>query len=323
MKRFYLAIAVSILLLTVTSVRAYRSQEVLGVSIQPSDTVFPAVTSGPGFILPDSVLYGLDKFYQKVRLALVFTPENKAKLHAEIAGERLAELKVETSRNNQQGIDRALLELSQESMAAASDLRDASAQGKNVVQLARNTHQRLADYRGIINQVRAQVADSTYGQKLASVANVLWDAKLLSEDALPLEDVEHEIAANIEAEVEEAVLGVNSSTLRLEKKLSIFEKYASKAAEAKVKREQAQASKFALEDKRKDLILQRQKAIQEYLVKAQALRKQREQELAKLKQTIKELQAQLKQLQASSKSEQIGSQSGITQLKVTPSPKTN
>ena len=47
---------------------------------------------------------------------------------------------------------------------------------------------------------------------------------------------------------------------------------------------------------RRKPLLKPEKAIQEYLAKAEALRRQREEELAKLKATIRELQAQLKQL---------------------------
>ena len=113
----------SLFTLSTVSVVAYRDTEVLGASTKLSDVVFPPITAGPGHILPDSPLYPLDKLYQEFRLGLVFTPENKAELHTQIAAERLAELRVEASRNNLAAADSALVELEHESMAAAKDIR--------------------------------------------------------------------------------------------------------------------------------------------------------------------------------------------------------
>ncbi|MBI5044565.1 MAG: hypothetical protein HZC02_01435 [Candidatus Levybacteria bacterium] len=265
---------------------------------------FPDVTAGPGYILPDSPLYFLDKLYQKTRLSFVFTPENKAKLHMQIAYERLAELRVETSRNNQAGIDQALSELQIETMAAAKEVKDAFAQGKDVTQLARTIHQGLADYRSILLQVRSQMPDTVFEQKLTAAADVLWDAKLATEEALPMGDREHELAANLDQELDEAVMGVTSSNEKLDKRFAAYQKLASRAAEVKLKKEQQEASRSAQQQQRKALIAQRQKAIQDYLVKVEQLRKQREQELAQLKVTIKSLQEQLKQLKESSTSTQ-------------------
>ena len=83
-------------------------------------------------------------------------------------------------------------------MAAAKDIRDASAQGKDVKQLARDIHQSLTDYRTILTTVIAQVPDSALSQKLTASASVLREARVISEDALPTGDLEHEIAANVE-----------------------------------------------------------------------------------------------------------------------------
>lgn len=321
MRRFVPVLTLSLILLSAAPVAASPSQAVLGTSTNVTEVQFPAVTSGPGHILSDSPLYAFDKLYQKIRLLLVFTPENRARLHAQIAGERLAELRVATSRNNQIGIDNALTELSHESMAAASDLRDAATQGKDVTQLARDIHQQLTDYREVLKNAGEQVPDSAYEQKLVTASDVLWEAKLVSEDALPAGEADHQLAANIEAEVNEAVLGVASSAVKLEKKLSIYEKFASKAAEAKAKRDEAEASRSALQEKRNEILAQRKKAIQEYLAKVEILRKQREQELAKLKETIKDLQNQLRELQRSDKIDlKTGSTSGKTNVKTTTTP---
>lgn len=270
------------------------------VSAETANISFPDVTAGPGYILPDSPFYFLDRIYQKMRLSAVFSPENRAKLHMQIASERLAELRVVTSRDNQAAVNIALVELQNETTSAAQEVRDAAAQGKDVVQLARTTHQQLADYRSVLLQVENQVPDSSFQQKLTAAADVLWDAKLTTEEAMSPSDQEHELAANLEQELNEAVMGIASSNATLDKKLEAYQKLASRAAEAKLKREQEDASRSAQQQQRKALLAQKQKAIKDYLVKVEQLRKQREQELAQLKATIKSLQEQLKQLKESS-----------------------
>lgn len=324
MKRLLLLIA--LVFLTVTSGRsfAYYDKAVLGTSIQIADTVFPPITAGPGHILPDSPFYFVDKLYQEARLALVFTPENRAQLHTEIAAERLAELRVEAMRSNQTAVDAALLELQHESIAAANDIRDAASQGKDVTQLARNIHQALKDYQTVLTTVQAQVPDTSFGQKLASASDVLRDARIISEDALPQSDLDHEIAANVDAEVDSAVLGVKTSVDALQKKMSLQQSLASKAAEKKAQKEQIEAIKQSTKEKEAAVRAERKKAIQEYLAKVEALRKQRETELDSLKKTIKSLQEQLRQLNESEKTEikniREGSSSGSANVKVTPKP---
>lgn len=227
MRYFVPLAALSLLLSTSLPAFSYRDAAVLGSSTEITDAVFPPVTSGPGHILPDSPFYFLDKLYQDFRLALVFTPANKARLRLAIGGERLAELRVESSRNNQVGVDAALLELEHQSMAAANDVRDAAAKGENVTQLARDVHQTMTDYGNILAAVQAQVPDTAYEQKLATAGDVLWEARILSEDALPESDLKHEIMANVNTELDKAVLGVSTSTDKLEHKLNIYEKMAS------------------------------------------------------------------------------------------------
>jgi len=310
-----------LLLATCVPTLALVDKEVVGVSTDISDVAFPPITAGPGHILPDSPFYFADKLYQQFRLALVFTPENRAELHTQIAHERLAELRVEAARNNQQGVDTALLELEHESMAGAQDVRDASSQGKKVDQLARNIHQALTDYRSAVEMVAAQVPDTAFAQKLAATSNVLRDARVISEDALPQSDIEHEIAANVDRDVDEAVLGLKTSINSLQKKMSTQDRLASMAAEKTAQKEQTSAIKQASKDSQTAIRAARKKAIQDYLAKVDSLRKQREAELTTLKQTIKDLQSQLKQLDQQEKTDLTKVRSGSTaKPTITPKP---
>jgi len=297
-KKYFPLLALSLLTLSSVSVVAYRDAEVLGASTQIADVVFPPVTAGPGHILPDSPFYPLDKLYQSFRLGLVFTPENKALLHTQIAAERLAELRVEVARNNTKAANIALTEIEHETMAAANNLRDAATRGKDVSQLSRDIHQALTDYRTVLADVKSQVPDTALEQQLAATIGVIRESRLVAEDAMPASDSDHELAANIDAELDEAVMGVSDTATKLEKKLSIYEKYASKAAERATKKQQEEAARASVSAQQKVIKAQREKAIQDYLTKVEALRKQRETELATLRKTIKDLQDQLKQLRS-------------------------
>ncbi len=322
MRRLASVIATALLLSTCVPAVAFVDKEVPGTSANISDVVFPPITAGPGHILPDNPFYFLDKLYQEFRLVLVFTPENRAELHTQIAQERLAELRVEAARNNQQGVDKALLELEHEAMAGAQDIRDAASQGKEVTQLARNIHQALTDYRSAVEIVEAQVPDTAFAQKLAATSDVLRDARVISEDALPQSDIEHEIAANIDTEVDEAVLGLKTSVDALQKKMSIQDRLASKAAERAAQKEKEANIRQTAKDSQASLRAARKKAIQDYLAKVDALRKQREAELTTLKQTIKDLQNQLKQIEQQEKTDLKNIRTGITPPpKVSISPK--
>lgn len=323
MRRWTPVITVALLLAAAVPAGAFVDKEVLGSPTNLSDAVFPPITAGPGHILPDSPFYFVDKLYQEFRLALVFTPENRADLHTQIAHERLAELRVEAARNNQRGVDAALSELEHEAMMGAQDVRDASSQGKDVTQLARNIHQALTDYRTAVEVVETQVPDTAFAQKLAATSDVLRDARVISEDALPQSDIEHEIAANVDMEVDEAVLGLKTSITSLQKKMNTQQLLASKAAEKQAQKEKEAAIKQTAKDSQAAIRAARKKAIQDYLAKIDALRKQRETELATLKQTIKDLQSQLKQIDQQEKTDLKNIRTGTTPTpKVSITPKT-
>jgi len=324
MRRLTPIITAALLLATSVPVGAYVDHDVLGTSTQISDAVFPPITAGPGHILPDSPFYFADKLYQQFRLALVFTPENRAELHTQIAHERLAELRVEAARNNQRGVDTALLELEHESMAAASSVRDAASQGKDVTQLARTIHQALTDYRTTVEVVGTQVPNTAFAQKLSAASSVLREARVVSEDALPQSEIDHEIAANVDTEVDEAILGLKTSIESLQKKMTVQESRASKAAEKAAQKQESDTIKQTAKENQTALRAARKKAIQDYLAKIDSLRKQREAELATLKQTIKDLQNQIKQIEQQEKTDlknvRSGNVSPTPKLTITPQP---
>lgn len=287
-----------------SSAAAYHYQEVLGDTLEARDIDFPQITSGPGIILPDSPLYPLDKVYQYLRTILVFSAENKAKLHTQIAGERLAELRVATSRNNQYAIAIALNELVSESYQAARELLDAAAQGKNVDELAQEINSTLNRYREIVRNVAEQAGDTGYGKQLAAAADFLLEAKLIAGEVLPSESVEDEIAILFEEDLDQAVLGVSSSAAKLEKKLELYQKMASKAAEKKAQalKKREEALKKVKQQKEK-IKTEQERRLQQQKARLEELKNQREAQLEMVRKTIKEAQEAAKKYRETLKEE--------------------
>ena len=124
--------------------------------------------------------------------------------------------------------------------------------GKRLHSLREIFIQQLKDYQTILTTVEAQVPDTSFAQKLATTSDVLRDARVISEDALPQSDIQHEIAANVTSEVDNAVLGVTTSTEKLQNRLNMYERYASNSAgnsnTAKIREQQIAALKRQIAD---------------------------------------------------------------------------
>jgi len=117
----------------------------------------PATPEGPGLILPDSPLFFLDELKQRVRVFLAFTPEARAQVHANIAGERLAELRIMLARNNTKGILIDLKGISDNLTAAADDLSQAQFSGKNVNMIAQTINQSIKRKQDTLDSVESQI----------------------------------------------------------------------------------------------------------------------------------------------------------------------
>ncbi len=157
---------------------------VLGTSSQDTNPQIPATSEGPGFILPDSPLFFLDQTKQIIRLALAFTPQAKAKVHATIAGERFAELRFMLDRNNEQGIETDLLGISQNMEGAAENIHDARLSGAEISQLAKSLNDNIKAKQRVLDGLSLQTNGQLRSWSLA-VADSLALAKAEVEKALP------------------------------------------------------------------------------------------------------------------------------------------
>lgn len=240
---------------------------VLGTSTSASQVDFPPVTSGPGMILPDSPFYFLDQIKQNVRLVLAFTPQQKAELHSQIAGERLAELRLMFARNNKNGIDTALKGLDTELEQTAKSLTDAKNNGKDVSKLAKEINNSVKDKRDVLAEIRAQ----TQGQlknKIEAAQESLLDSKTQIEDALPSDDLENEIEDSLNFDLENEFEGASDSAKNIEKMIEVLTTQANENS-LKALKNREEAYQKAIEAKNEEL-----KRKQEYLLKTEKLKQE-------------------------------------------------
>ena len=256
------------------------------VALAQNKNTFPAVSNGPGFILPDSPLYFVDNLYQEIKLVLALTPEKRALVRNEIVGERMAERRVMHARGSSRGISTALYELSRESKALAADLKEAQLSGRDVTKIAKSINDSLRVNRQVLVAASAGSSEEL-SLKLESANESLLIAKVNVEDYLNPTDFEGAIDEDLEDEVETAVLGIETQAVSADKKLEKLEKRAQIEAENEAKKalqeEKVEAQKAQVKEmiqkkkeareKRKKILEERKKKLQEA---REALKKSKE-----------------------------------------------
>lgn len=247
-------------------VYGHHKGKVLGVSTSASELQFPEISSGPGLILPDSPLYFLDNVFQSIRLTTALNSEARAKLRAQIAGERLAELRIMLARNNTQGIDTAMAQLTKEVGLSAQHLAEAGASGKDTSLAAKEINEIIKTQREILKDLEHQ-ATGALKLELKTARQALKEAKVEVEDELPEDELEKEIEEGLNEEIEDEVEEGEDEMEELEDDLDELEKQVSSAAQKSLK-------------KREELLL---KAIKE---KNESLRKLEEKRLENEKKRI-------------------------------------
>lgn len=290
MKRTALiALSFCLLTLAVSPASAHHRKEVLGDTTTPSDVKFPQIASGPGFFLPDSPFYFLDQISQGVKVAFAFSPERKAQIRSQIAGERLAELRVMLERDDKQGIQTALRNFTHESELAAEAISDAGARsGTDVRGLAKELNTTIKAHRKVLKELEKQTSGDLKLQLKASRES-LKRAKVEIEDELPEDEFEKELQEDLDEIIEDEVEEASRSAKGLEHAISVLEKLASQAAEKNQPAREA-ALRRAIEKKNAKLQSQEQR-------KLQREQKKREKKMDKTKKAIGEARETVKQAQ--------------------------
>ena len=271
---FLLSVSLTSLIISLSSnsVLAHHKAQVLGDTTVSSQLVFPPVTSGQGFFLPDSPLFFLDQFSQQVKLLFAFSSQQRAKVRAQIAGERLAELRIMLERQNPQGINVALSQLTKEVGFAAKDLSDAAAQGADVKLLAKQINEDIKFQRKLLNLVAHQTSGALK-LELKAARQSLKEAKVEVEDELPEDELENEIEEDLLDEVENEVDEASKSARKVERALNELQKEANKS-KAKALKRREEAIEEAIEKRDEALrkvgekLLENEKKKQEKLMEA-------------------------------------------------------
>lgn len=201
MRKYLVAILSLILFITSSTSVFARHRQVLG--IQDQNVNIPPTVEGPGIFLPDSPFFFLDELKQNIRMALVFTPEEKAKVYTLIAGERMAELRFMIAKKNLPGIRTDMEGIADSFKKAADQVELAKMSGKNVTELAKEINDKIKEKQNILDELHIQSQGELEGST-KSVSDSLTIAKAKVEDSLNLADLENEIRDDIlrDAELE-------------------------------------------------------------------------------------------------------------------------
>src|SRR3989344_4866574 len=309
---------VLLILILVTSEPVYaRHRRVLGVSTESAAPQIPPTAEGPGLVLPDSPFFFLDQLKQATRLFFAFSPEAKAKIHNAVAGERLAELRIMLSRQNNNGIETALEGVSKNLEEAAENLNNAQLSGKDIAETAREINNDIKRRQESLDILESQVDGELELMVSAAQASIL-QSKIEVEDGLPDDELENENRDDLDREIERRIEEATEAAIELEDDLDDLEEEASKAAQKALGRRE-EALKKAIEKRNESLkkvqekLLENEKKKQEKLLEAQKKSaEQAKQVIEKAKEAAKKFEEAQKKIDEMNKESSGNSESSGT-----------
>ncbi len=253
-------------------VSAHHQSQVLGdttaIITEPS---IPPTNEGPGLILPDSPLFFLDRIKQNVRLFLAFSPEDKVKIHAAVAGERLAELQLMLLKNNVSAVRTSLQGVSDNLKRASDDLDTAKLTGRNISLLAKSINDSIKDKREKLSILEKQ-ANGELKKQVQATKEALKVTKVEVEDHLSADLLESEMEDDLNQEVEDRVDEASSSAKGLTHAVDVLTRLASQAAQKdQAHREEALLRAIEVKNetlrKQQEKLLEKQKEKQKNILK--------------------------------------------------------
>lgn len=288
-------------------VSAYNHAQVLGVSSSQSLPQMQSTSEGPGLILPDSPLFFLDQIKQATRVFLTFTPEEKAKVYTDIAGERFAELRFMLAKNNRDGARVALQGVPDNFQNAARELSQAKFAGRDVSKLAKTINDDIKLKQQALDLLEDQAGQELKAEIIAS-SEVIVVAKVKIEEGLTTEDLRNEIVYDLNRQIKRKVIMTSDSASEIYSALDGLNKQATEAAQTALKKReealaQATAEKNDTLRKKEEKLLEQEKKKQESLLSLQ------KDEIEKVKELVKKTEeVGLKLQQTQQTTEQIKSQ---------------
>ena len=173
----------------------------MGVSTASATPQIPPTVEGPGLILPDSPFFFFDQLKQEVRLFFAFSPEAKAKIHAAVAGERLAELRLMLLKNNPDAIKTDLNGVSVNLGKAADNIVAAQLTGRNIKDLAKIINDDIKRKQEVLDILEAE-SDGELKALVTSVQSSILESKVRVEDSLSEDELENEIRDDLNRQIE-------------------------------------------------------------------------------------------------------------------------
>lgn len=222
-------LASSVAVLSSNPVFANHQRDVLGVASTPILSI-PPTSEGPGLILPNSPLFFLDELKQQVRLFLAFTPEQKAKIHAAVAGERLAELQLMLAKNNVPGMRIALQGISDNLKEASKDLSNAKLTGRNINLLAKEINDSIKEKQKSLSVLEKEASGEVKAQVQAAKES-LKVSKIKAEDYLPADLLINEMEEDLRLEIDDNISKAKVSATGINRAIDVLTRLASEAAQ--------------------------------------------------------------------------------------------
>lgn len=237
-----IGVGISVGLLVVLGMASLASAnhhaDVLGVSTSVVGASIPPTVEGPGYLLPDSPLFFLDELKQNTRLFLAFTPENKAKVYADVAGERLAELRFMLAKHNEDKVRVALEGVESNTRNAGLQMAAAQFTGRKNSELAKTINDSIKLKQESLDTLEAQVTGDML-LKIKATQKALVAAKVRVEEQLNEADLQNEIDYDVHRELRRDLTQTISAAKHLELEINTLERQASEAAQASLtKREE-------------------------------------------------------------------------------------
>jgi hypothetical protein len=257
-RKFIFLFAVLSFFLIARPAFGYHYQEVLGSSDELS---IPPTVEGPGIVLPDSPFFFLDQIKQNVRVLFALSSEDKARVHAAIAGERMAELRYMLTRSNSEGINTALDGLNQNFKYAADNLSQAKFSGRDVALLSKQINDQIKEKLNVLKELESD----TKGElklSLNVVSQGLFESKVRIEEGLNEADLKNEIRDDINWKTERDLRVASDSAAELRMSLEDLKIEATSAANSSLKARQ-QMLELAIQEKNTELQREQQRLMEQ------------------------------------------------------------
>ena len=184
-------------------------------------------------------------------MLLAFTPEQRAKIHNAVAGERMAELRFMLAKNNSAGIRVALLGISDNLKAASEDVADAKLTGRNIDVLAEEINNSIKEKQKILSGLGGQATGELQAQ-VAAVREALKTAKTKVEEDLPVGLLTGETIDDLNQQIGDNINSASLSAQEINRSINVLNKLSTRSAQ---KQASSQSSQI------KSLITEFQKAL--------------------------------------------------------------